>query len=601
MKIEATKMMSSVIKRIAVCASTALLVVSCAKQNKQPFYNTGVVYCSESNPVTFNPQLDTSSTTSDATSHQLYDRLLDFDPDSGRIVPSLASSWLVSEDGLTYAFQLRRGVAFHTTDFFTPTRNFNADDVIFSIDRWRLKSHPFHNVSNGSYPYFESLGLADNIADVTRVNGYRVEITLKRRDSSFLANLATDFAVILSEEYAALLFEQGTPSQIDHLPVGTGPYRFGSFRKDSYIKYFHHDDYWRRVLEDEGLESGGLRGDDNYSSNSVVDNNSDFSNDEVSSHNSGSNLETGGETANASNASLKQLIFDITPRSSLRLAKLMTGECDATAFPAQTELEVIRNREDLTLAEKPGLNIGFWAFNTQRPPFDNPNVRRALAFAIDKNTLLEAVYFDSASRAKSLLPAASWAYQNDADDTAYNPVLARSLLAEAGIKPGFSMTIWAMPVERAYNPNAIKMAELIQRYLREVGVEANIVTYDWKTFRRHLQEGLHDSVLIGWSADNGDPDNFYRPLLSCGAIPSGTNRAMWCDEDYDRLINEALKTEDLDKRRAIYHQVNRLMYERLPLVPIAHAYRYQAYRNEVKGMTINPFGGVRFGGVEKIL
>ena len=108
-------MSASMLKRVAVCALTAVCVVSCAKQNKQPFYSTGVVYCSESNPVTFNPQLDTSSTTSDATSHQLYDRLLDFDPDSGRIVPSLASSWLVSDDGLTYAFQLRRDVEFHNT------------------------------------------------------------------------------------------------------------------------------------------------------------------------------------------------------------------------------------------------------------------------------------------------------------------------------------------------------------------------------------------------------------------------------------------------------------------------------------------------------
>ena len=163
------------------------------------------------------------------------------------------------------------------------------------------------------------------------------------------------------------------------------------------------------------------------------------------------------------------------------------------------------------------------------------------------------------------------------------------------------MTIWAMPVERSYNPNATKMAELIQRYLNDVGVEATIVSYDWTTFRRHLQEGLHDSVLIGWSADNGDPDNFYRPLLSCGAIPSGTNRAMWCNEDYDRLLNSALQTDDIEARTAIYRQVNRLLYERLPLVPIAHAYRYQAYRDELEGMTINPYGGVRFGGVEKTL
>ncbi|WOI36574.1 ABC transporter substrate-binding protein [Alteromonas sp. CI.11.F.A3] len=524
-----------------------MLVAACSKQDEHAFYNSGLVYCSESNPVTFNPQLDTSSTTTDASSHQLYDRLLDFDPDSGRIIPSVASSWLVSDDGLTYTFQLRKDVEFHTTSYFTPSRNFNADDVIFSIDRWRLTSHPYHYVSGGRYPYFESLGLAQNIASVERLNGYRVEINLKRRDSSFLANLATDFSVMLSQEYGEALLQQGLPNRIDQYPIGTGPFKFENYRKDHYIRYQRHQTYW-------------------------------------------------GEQDNA-----ERLIYDITPKSSLRLAKLMTGECDATAFPAQTELEIIRSRDDLLLAEKPGLNVGFWAFNTQRPPFDNPDVRRALAAAIDKNTLLEAVYFDSATRAKTLLPAASWAFQNDADDTAYNPVLARKLLENAGVEPGFTMTIWAMPIERAYNPNAAKMAELIQRYLREVGVTATIVSYDWATFRRHLQEGLHDSVLIGWSADNGDPDNFYRPLLSCGAIPSGTNRAMWCDSDYDELLDKALQTEDLEARRLIYQQVNRLLYERLPLVPIAHAYRYQAYRNELEGMTINPFGGVRFGGVGKSL
>jgi cationic peptide transport system substrate-binding protein len=524
-----------------------ILVAACSKQDEHAFYNSGLVYCSESNPVTFNPQLDTSSTTTDASSHQLYDRLLDFDPDSGRIIPSVASSWLVSDDGLTYTFQLRKDVEFHTTRYFTPSRNFNADDVIFSIDRWRLTSHPYHYVSGGRYPYFESLGLAQNIASVKRLNGYRVEIKLTRRDSSFLANLATDFSVMLSQEYGEALLQQGLPNRIDQYPIGTGPFKFENYRKDHYIRYQRHQTYW-------------------------------------------------GEQDNA-----ERLIYDITPKSSLRLAKLMTGECDATAFPAQTELEIIRSRDDLLLAEKPGLNVGFWAFNTQRPPFDNPDVRRALAAAIDKNTLLEAVYFDSATRAKTLLPAASWAFQNDADDTAYNPVLARKLLENAGVEPGFTMTIWAMPIERAYNPNAAKMAELIQRYLREVGVIATIVSYDWATFRRHLQEGLHDSVLIGWSADNGDPDNFYRPLLSCGAIPSGTNRAMWCDKDYDELLDKALQTEDLEARRLIYQQVNRLLYERLPLVPIAHAYRYQAYRNELEGMTINPFGGVRFGGVGKSL
>ncbi|HAU26024.1 MAG TPA: ABC transporter substrate-binding protein, partial [Alteromonas australica] len=101
---------------VAFIATLLAVLSACTKRDEQAFYNSGLIYCSESNPVTFNPQLDTSSTTADATAHQIYDRLLDFDPETGRIVPSLASSWLVSDDGLTYAFQLRRDVQFHTTD-----------------------------------------------------------------------------------------------------------------------------------------------------------------------------------------------------------------------------------------------------------------------------------------------------------------------------------------------------------------------------------------------------------------------------------------------------------------------------------------------------
>ncbi|OFC68887.1 ABC transporter substrate-binding protein [Alteromonas confluentis] len=526
---------------------------ACDKSEQIAFYQSGIIYCSESNPVNFNPQTDTSSTTADATAHQLYDRLLNFDAESGQIVPNVAESWVVSDDGLTYTFQLHKDVTFHTTTYFTPTRTLNADDVIFSINRWRLPSNPFHAVSGGRYPYFESLGLAENIVNVERINGYRVQITLKEPDSSFLANLATDFSVILSAEYADHLLSRGTPERIDYFPIGTGPFKFESYRKDHYIRFLRNENYW------------------------------------------------GFDELPDGQSNTEHLIYDITTKSSIRLAKLITGECDAIAFPAQTELEIIRNREELELSEKPGLNIGFWAFNTERPPFDDPKVRKALALAIDKNTLLEAVYFESATRAKTLLPTASWAFQSDAEDTAYNPVLAKKLLKEAGIEPGFTMTIWAMPVERAYNPNASKMAELIQRYLSAVDIQVNIVTYDWTTFRRHLREGLHDSVLIGWSADNGDPDNFYRPLLSCGAIPSGTNRAMWCNEKYDALINEALETQDLERRKAIYEEVNRLLYDELPLVPIAHAYRYQAYRKNLKGMSINPYGGVRFAGVTKSL
>lgn len=520
-------------------------LAGCFYEHTNSLQANGVVYCSEGSPSTFNPQLDTSGTTVDASSHQLYDRLLDFDPETRKIIPGLASSWKVSDDGLVYTFQLRKGVEFHTTPYFQPSRYFNANDIIFSMNRWRDDNHPFHNVSDADYPYFESLGLDELITDIKRINGYRIEIHLNKPDSSFLANLATDFAVVLSEEYAEELLVLGKPENLDVMPIGTGPFQFVAYHKDRYIRYAKHHNYWRGATK------------------------------------------------------LDTLIFDITPSSSLRLAKLMTGECDVISLPAHSELNIIRDRPNLVLDEKAGLNVGFWAFNSSKPPFDNPEIRRALAMAIDKATLLEAVYFGSASKATGLTPPSSWAYQADLRDTAYNPILARELLKKNNIPEDFEMDIWAMPVERSYNPNATMMAELMQGYLEDVGIIANIVSFEWSSFRRRLQSGAHDSVLIGWSADNGDPDNFYRPLLSCDAIGSGTNRAQWCNPLYDEVINEALTYSDFETRAALYQTANAIIADQIPLVPIAHAYRYQAYRDNIQNLTINPFGGIQFGKVEK--
>nr|WP_174719766.1 ABC transporter substrate-binding protein SapA [Bowmanella sp. JS7-9] len=520
-------------------------LAGCSEYRRTGVSESGVVYCSEGDPSTFNPQLDASGTTVDATSHQLYDRLLEINPKSNDLVPALATSWLVRDDGKTYVFQLRRDVQFHTTAYFTPQRSLNADDVIFSIDRWRLVGHPYHQVNGGEYPYFASLGLAQLIKEVRRINGYRIEIELNRPDSSFLANMATNFAVVQSAEYAEHLLAAGTPELIDTQPVGTGPYKFESFRKGSYIRYRRHEQYW------------------------------------------------GGDVA------IDPLIYSITPRSSMRIAKLITGECDAIAYPAHSELQILEQRQNIVLDEKPGLNVGFWAFNTIKPPFDDARVRRALALAIDKDTLINAVYFGSAERAKGLLPPTSWAYQSSQRDISYNPVLARQLLDEAGIPKGFSMDVWAMPVERAYNPNARRMAELIQGYLQAIDINVNIVSFEWSTFRRKLQEGTHDSVLIGWSADSGDPDNFYRPLLSCSAIFSGTNRANWCNEEFDKLIDQALQYTDFEQRKLFYHMANNIISDDMPLVPIAHAFRYQAYQSQLQNFELNPYGGVSFVGVSK--
>jgi cationic peptide transport system substrate-binding protein len=136
---------------------------------------------------------------------QLYDRLLDVDPYTYRLVPELAESWEVLDNGATYRFHLRNNVPFQTTAWFKPTRNFNADDVIFTFGRIFNRDHPWHNVNGSSFPYFDSLQFADSVESVRKLDNHTVEFRLKRPDASFLWHLATHYASVMSAEYAAKL------------------------------------------------------------------------------------------------------------------------------------------------------------------------------------------------------------------------------------------------------------------------------------------------------------------------------------------------------------------------------------------------------------
>ncbi|MDN7123614.1 ABC transporter substrate-binding protein [Pseudidiomarina sp. 1APP75-32.1] len=505
-----------------------------------PPLRNGIVYCSEGNPESFNPQLGTSGTTIDATSAQLYDRLLDYDDAQQKFRPALAESWQALDQGKRYRFMLRPNVNFHSAPWFTPSRHFNADDVVFSFKRWLEESHPYHEVNGGNYPFFTASGLNRLITDVVAVNATTVDFYLKRSDSSFLANLATDFAIILSAEYGAELLARGEPDLIDKQPIGTGPFVFEEFRKDLIIRYHRHDDYWRDP------------------------------------------------------ARIEQLVYSITQNANKRMLKLITGECDVIPYPLVEELTELDTGDEIQISSTVNPNIAFWAFNTDHPPFDNVLVRRALASAVNREAIIQTIYNGNARLATGVLPETSWAYSPVDQTYGYDPERAQALLAAAGFEEGFEFDIWAMPVQRAYNPNAQKMAELIQSDLAQIGVRANIVSYEWNAFRRRLARDEHDSVLIGWIADNADPDNFFRPLLSCAALNVGTNRANWCEPEFDQLLMQAISEPETDSRKKLYQEIENWIYREAPLVPIANSMRFQAHRSDIHGVEVPAYGGVNF-------
>ena len=197
-----------------------------------------LVYCSEGSPENFTPAMNTTGTSLDAA-RPVYNKLVQFNPGSTTVAPALAESYEISGDGTVITFHLRKGVKFHSgVNGFTPSRDLNADDVIFSFERQWKPEHPYAKVSGGAYDYFNDMGMPDLLASIAKgADDLTVVMTLKEPNAPIMANLAMDFATIHSAEYADYLMKKGTPEQFDQIPVGTGSFQFVDYQKDAVIRF----------------------------------------------------------------------------------------------------------------------------------------------------------------------------------------------------------------------------------------------------------------------------------------------------------------------------------------------------------------------------
>ena len=270
------------------------------------------IYCSEGSPSGFNPQLTIDGPSFNASAKPIYNRLLNFTFDKKVFSPSLAESWQVDKKALRYTFKLRRDVHFHKTKYFTPTRKFNADDVLFSFKRMWEDKHPFNKVNGGQYKYFSSMGLKKLIKEIKRVDPFTVEFILNKPDATFLSIFGMSFTSILSQEYASKLEAKNKKEEIDFYPVGTGPFVFKNYQKDSLIRYTAHQKYFQGAPK------------------------------------------------------IKNLIYAITPDGSVRVQKLKNGECHLITLPPLQNIEVLKKHKDLKVVSTPGLNVGYLAMNVQK-------------------------------------------------------------------------------------------------------------------------------------------------------------------------------------------------------------------------------------------
>jgi dipeptide transport system substrate-binding protein len=526
-------------KRIVALTLAAILLTPLAAAHAKT-----LVFCSEGNPEALNPQLATTTTGMNAA-RPIFNNLVEFENGTTKLMPALAQSWTISEDGTIYTFKLRPGVKFHESRTFHPTRTLNADDVVFSLMRQWKEDHPFHKISGATYDYFQDLAMASMLKAIEKVDDLTVRITLTRPEAPFLANMAMPFNSIQSAEYAEQMLKAGTPQRVDQEPIGTGPFLFAGFQKDIAVRYRAFSAYW-----------GGRQ-------------------------------------------PIDTLVFSITPNPLIRLTKLKAGECHVMAYPDPGDVAEIENSPSLELLKQEGLNVGYLAMNTSRKPFDDVRVRRAVNMAIDKATIVDAVYQGAGAPAKNPIPPTLWSYNDAIQDYPYDPAQARKLLDEAGLAQGFDTELWYMPVSRPYYPNAKRVAELIQTDLAKIGVRVHLITDEWSRYRARLQAGEPSMALFGWTGDNGDPDNFLNVLLGCAATRTGGNNiARWCDKDFDTLVAKARIIADRATREQLYKDAQVIVHREAPWVPIAHSVVFMATRKGVTGFKMDPLGRHIFEGVD---
>ncbi|MDK2124341.1 ABC transporter substrate-binding protein [Parachitinimonas caeni] len=515
----------------AIAVSCALATTALAKP---------MVYCSEAAPEGFDGGMFTALATHDAASETLYNRLVEFERGTTQVVPGLAERWDISPDGLEYTFYLRKGVKFHTTEWFTPTRDFNADDVLWTFLRMIDAKHPGAKASPQGWPYASDMEFPTLIKKVEKLGDHTIKFVLSRPESPFIANLGMGFADIVSAEYAQQLEKAGRAADINLKPVGTGPYVFKRYDKGQQIRYEAHPNYWRGKPDNE------------------------------------------------------RLIFTIAADGAVRAQKFRAGECHFLAYPNPADIPGLKADPKFTVLQNSALMLSYVAFNTQKPQLKDKRVRQALTYAIDKPAIIQAIFQGNAAPSHLPLPARMWGYNKSIP--AYKPDLekARALLKEAGFEKGFDLNILVRAGGSSGNPNPKLTAEMIQADWKKLGINAKITVMEWVELQKRTKAGEHDITLYGWASDNGDPDNFLSPNLSCIAAESGENRTRWCNKEFDALLDKAKRVTSLKERAQLYEAAQKIFIDEMPWASLAEPLTTVAFQKNVVGFKPSPFNSNNF-------
>ena len=533
---------------VAVVAVAATATAGAALKTTQ---GGTLVFAGSADPTYLDPALASDGETFRVT-EQIYETLVKLKPGTLKLIPWLATSWTTSKDGKTFTFQLRKGVKFHDGTAF------NAKAACANFNRWYNWTGAFQDASatyyyqaafggfktNGSSklspPLFRSCaakGSSTAVVKLTRPSGtfinWLVLQPFSMQSPTAMAQYGADQGEIKNGTFSA------TGTYAFSHPTGTGPYKFVSWTVGQKLELAKNAGYW------------------------------------------------------GTKAKLDRIIIRPISTSTGRLQALQTGEVNAYDLAAPQDVSTIKGNSSLKVINRPPFNVAYIGINSARPPFNNVKVRQAVAYGLDRRSVVQQFYYGSGVVADDFLPTALWGHSSKTVKYPYNPEKAKSLLREAGLTLPVKVEFWyPTNISRPYMPDPKRNFEAFAASLENSGFKVDAHSAPWRPDYVGKVNGgtAGDLNMIGWTGDFGDPDNFLGTFFKTYNPQFG-----WRNNQVQRTLELAAQETNQAKRAVLYAKASYLVSKFVPAVPYAHTTPALGAQKSVLNLIATPVGGVWFG------